>query len=95
LQGGIELDGALLPERHTEGRLPFKISLPPARVEHWTFQAEAAQQSKTDLSVLCLPHSKREPAIDAISGPALYWQVNPLFSASLLFSELSASHEKE
>lgn len=66
----------MLPERHTEGRIPFQISLPPATVEHWTIPMEAAQQSKSDLSVLCLPHSKNEPAIDAISGPALYWQVN-------------------
>ena len=28
------------------------------------------------MSVLCLPHSKSEPAIDAISSPALYWQVS-------------------
>ncbi|CAK0731525.1 hypothetical protein CVIRNUC_000006 [Coccomyxa viridis] len=76
LQGGCKLHGAMLPERHTEGRIPFQISLPPATVEHWTIPMEAAQQSKSDLSVLCLPHSKNEPAIDAISGPALYWQVN-------------------
>ena len=75
----------MLHERHTEERTPFQISLPPATVEHWTFQTEAAQQSKSDLSVLCLPHTKNEPAIDAISGPALYWQVNPLPAASSLY----------
>ena len=27
------------------------------------------------MSVLCMPQSKSEPVVDAISSPALYWQV--------------------
>lgn len=85
LQAGCKLEGALRPQLHTEGRTSFVINLPPAKVEFWSTPVEAAQKSRTDLSVLCMPHAKNEAAIDAISSPALYWQVNSLPATSSLY----------
>lgn len=81
LQEGCQLKGALLPQQHSQRRKPFKINVPAATVQHWSAPEEAAAQSKNDMSVLCLPHSKSEPAIDAISSPALYWQVRNALSS--------------
>ena len=81
LQEGCQFKGALLPQHHSQSRKPFKINVPAATVQHWSAPEEAAAQSKNDMSVMCLPHSKSEPAIDAISSPALYWQVSNALSS--------------
>ncbi len=87
--GNVELDAALLPERGKERR-PFKLNIPKATMAHWSSQQQAAERCKIDMSVLCLPHAKNEPGIDAISSPCLYWQVGLLHCMFTLAS--AANH---
>ena len=76
MQEGCQLEGILLPQQASQGGIRFNIKVPGAEVRHWYSPEQAAALSRKDMSVLCLPHSKSEPAIDAISSPALYWQVS-------------------
>ena len=76
LQEGCQLEGILQPQQASQGGIPFNIKVPVAEVQHWYAPKEAAVLSRNDMSVLCLPHFKSKPAIDAISSPALYWQVS-------------------
>ena len=88
--GNSKLAAALLPEQGKE-RISFELSIPTATVQHWSSPKEAAKLCRNDMSVLCLPHAKNKPAIDAISSPSLYWQVNLLLSA-IFASAFSADH---
>ena len=85
--GNVKLAAALLPERGKE-RIPFELSMPTAKVQRWSSPQEAAERCRNDMSVLCLPHAKNEPAIDAISSPSLYWQVSLLLFGYLCTSSL-------
>jgi hypothetical protein len=76
VQEGCQIEGILLPQQASQGGIPFNIKVSGAEVRHWYSPEQAAALSRNDMSVLCLPHSKSEPAIDAISSPALYWQVS-------------------
>ncbi|CAL8472109.1 g11651 [Coccomyxa elongata] len=76
LRMGGKLQAALLPAVATMPRRDFILNLPAASLcKFWASPAEAATCVTKDLTVLGLPWSKSEPAIDAMSSPCLYWQV--------------------
>ena len=74
--GQLKLAAALLPEGCKE-RVRFELSVPTATLQQQSSPQEAAKLCKSDMPVLCLLHAENEPAIDAISDPTLYREVNP------------------
>lgn len=88
--GAPSLRASLLPERGGQ-RIRLFLNLPEASIDHFSSPEEAASRCKSNLSVLLVPHSKTEPAIDFISSPVLLWQVipSPVLPLYLLFMPLT------
>jgi hypothetical protein len=74
--GAPKLRAALLPDLGGK-RIELQFSLPPASIAYYASPQEAAERCKSDFSVLLIPRSKTEPAIDFVSSPVLMWQVSP------------------
>ena len=71
------LEGALLPKDATGKRTRLKLWVPTAKeVKHYYSPDEAASFCQNDMTILCLPHAKNEPAIDALSSDCLFWQAS-------------------
>ncbi|CAL8469777.1 g9319 [Coccomyxa elongata] len=86
--GAPKLRAALLPDKGGK-RTELLLDLPEASVDHFSSPEEAANRCKSDMSVLLIPHSKTEPAIDFISGPVLWWQATKAKTHSLVRSAVT------